>query len=110
MIGGRHSIAGWPSGTSIDSEDTLAFKRRAQNDQFTVQPRSAQRLGHRLVARGGREHHLGSTKLLQLLGDVLGPAVDVMVGAELARQRCLVLAAAMATVRKPIFTANCTPR
>jgi alcohol dehydrogenase len=25
MIGGRHSIMGWPSGTSIDSEDTLAF-------------------------------------------------------------------------------------
>jgi D-arabinose 1-dehydrogenase-like Zn-dependent alcohol dehydrogenase len=25
IIGGRHSIAGWPSGTSIDSEDTLAF-------------------------------------------------------------------------------------
>ena len=25
MIGGRHSIAGWPSGSSIDSEDTLAF-------------------------------------------------------------------------------------
>src|SRR3989442_1752128 len=25
MIGGRRSIVGWPSGTSIDSEDTLAF-------------------------------------------------------------------------------------
>jgi alcohol dehydrogenase/propanol-preferring alcohol dehydrogenase len=25
LIGGRRSIAGWPSGTSIDSEDTLAF-------------------------------------------------------------------------------------
>jgi D-arabinose 1-dehydrogenase-like Zn-dependent alcohol dehydrogenase len=25
MIGGRHSIQGWPSGTAIDSEDTLAF-------------------------------------------------------------------------------------
>jgi D-arabinose 1-dehydrogenase-like Zn-dependent alcohol dehydrogenase len=25
MIGGRQSIAGWPSGSSIDSEDTLAF-------------------------------------------------------------------------------------
>ena len=25
MLGGRHSIAGWPSGSSIDSEDTLAF-------------------------------------------------------------------------------------
>ena len=25
LIGGRRSIAGWPSGRSIDSEDTLAF-------------------------------------------------------------------------------------
>ena len=25
LIGGRRSIAGWPSGTSIDSQDTLAF-------------------------------------------------------------------------------------
>ena len=25
LIGGRRSIEGWPSGTSIDSEDTLAF-------------------------------------------------------------------------------------
>jgi D-arabinose 1-dehydrogenase-like Zn-dependent alcohol dehydrogenase len=25
MIGGRQSLAGWPSGSSIDSEDTLAF-------------------------------------------------------------------------------------
>ncbi|MBX6323714.1 MAG: alcohol dehydrogenase catalytic domain-containing protein [Rhodospirillaceae bacterium] len=25
LIGGRRSVAGWPSGTSIDSEDTLAF-------------------------------------------------------------------------------------
>jgi len=25
MIGGRQSVAGWPSGSSIDSEDTLAF-------------------------------------------------------------------------------------
>jgi D-arabinose 1-dehydrogenase-like Zn-dependent alcohol dehydrogenase len=25
LVGGRRSIKGWPSGTSIDSEDTLAF-------------------------------------------------------------------------------------
>jgi D-arabinose 1-dehydrogenase-like Zn-dependent alcohol dehydrogenase len=25
MIGGRRSIVGWPSGTSIDSQDTLSF-------------------------------------------------------------------------------------
>jgi len=29
LIGGRHSIQGWPSGTSIDSEDTLAFSAQA---------------------------------------------------------------------------------
>ena len=28
LIGGRHSIAGWPSGRSIDSEDTMAFAAR----------------------------------------------------------------------------------
>ena len=25
LIGGRRSVQGWPSGTSIDSEDTLGF-------------------------------------------------------------------------------------
>lgn len=25
LIGGRRSIAGWPSGTAMDSEDTLRF-------------------------------------------------------------------------------------
>ena len=25
MIGGRHAVQGWPSGTSMDSQDTLAF-------------------------------------------------------------------------------------
>ena len=25
LIGGRRSIVGWPSGTSIDSQDTLSF-------------------------------------------------------------------------------------
>ena len=29
LIGGRRSIQGWPSGTSIDSEDTLAFSAQA---------------------------------------------------------------------------------
>jgi D-arabinose 1-dehydrogenase-like Zn-dependent alcohol dehydrogenase len=28
MIGGRRSISGWPSGTSIDSQDCLAFSAR----------------------------------------------------------------------------------
>lgn len=25
MLGGRHALQGWPSGTSMDSQDTLAF-------------------------------------------------------------------------------------
>jgi len=29
LIGGRRSVAGWPSGSSIDSEDTMAFSARA---------------------------------------------------------------------------------
>ncbi len=29
LIGGRRSIQGWPSGTSVDSQDTLAFSARA---------------------------------------------------------------------------------
>jgi len=29
LIGGRRSIQGWPSGSSIDSEDTLAFSARS---------------------------------------------------------------------------------
>jgi D-arabinose 1-dehydrogenase-like Zn-dependent alcohol dehydrogenase len=29
LIGGRRSVAGWPSGTSIDSEDTMAFSSLA---------------------------------------------------------------------------------
>ena len=28
LIGGRRSIAGWPSGRSIDSQDTMAFAAR----------------------------------------------------------------------------------
>jgi D-arabinose 1-dehydrogenase-like Zn-dependent alcohol dehydrogenase len=29
LVGGRHNIQGWPSGTSIDSEDTMAFSALA---------------------------------------------------------------------------------
>ena len=29
LIGGRRSVQGWPSGTSVDSEDTLAFSALA---------------------------------------------------------------------------------
>ncbi|HTM51671.1 MAG TPA: zinc-binding dehydrogenase [Bryobacteraceae bacterium] len=29
LLGGRRSIAGWPAGSSIDSQDTMAFSARA---------------------------------------------------------------------------------
>jgi alcohol dehydrogenase/propanol-preferring alcohol dehydrogenase len=41
LIGGRRSIAGWPSGTAIDSQDTLAFSVlwgvRSMNDVFPLE-------------------------------------------------------------------------
>jgi D-arabinose 1-dehydrogenase-like Zn-dependent alcohol dehydrogenase len=41
LIGGRRSIAGWPSGTSIDSQDTLAFSVltgvRAMTEVFALE-------------------------------------------------------------------------
>ena len=41
LIGGRRSIAGWPSGTSIDSQDTLAFSVlwgvRSMNEVFPLE-------------------------------------------------------------------------
>jgi D-arabinose 1-dehydrogenase-like Zn-dependent alcohol dehydrogenase len=41
LIGGRLSIAGWPSGSSIDSEDTLAFSVvagvRSMNEVFPLE-------------------------------------------------------------------------
>jgi D-arabinose 1-dehydrogenase-like Zn-dependent alcohol dehydrogenase len=41
LIGGRRSVAGWPSGTSIDSEDTMAFAVRTgirpMNEQFPLE-------------------------------------------------------------------------
>ncbi len=40
LIGGRRSIAGWPSGRSIDSEDTMAFAARtgvrSMNEAFPL--------------------------------------------------------------------------
>jgi D-arabinose 1-dehydrogenase-like Zn-dependent alcohol dehydrogenase len=40
LIGGRRSIAGWPSGTSIDSEDTMKFAAlagvRSRNEVFPL--------------------------------------------------------------------------
>ncbi len=41
LIGGRHSIQGWPSGTSIDSQDTMAFSVqagvRSMNEVFPLE-------------------------------------------------------------------------
>ena len=41
MIGGRRSIMGWPSGRSIDSQDTLAFSLltgvRAMTETFPLE-------------------------------------------------------------------------
>jgi D-arabinose 1-dehydrogenase-like Zn-dependent alcohol dehydrogenase len=40
LIGGRRSVSGWPSGTSIDSEDTLRFCAltgiRSRNELFPI--------------------------------------------------------------------------
>jgi len=40
LLSGRRSIAGWPSGTSIDSQDTLAFSVltgvRSMNEVFPL--------------------------------------------------------------------------
>ena len=40
LIGGRRSIAGWPSGRSIDSQDTMAFAARtgvrSRNELFPL--------------------------------------------------------------------------
>jgi len=41
LLGGRRSIAGWYSGTSIDSQDTLAFSTftgvRSMNEVFPLE-------------------------------------------------------------------------
>jgi D-arabinose 1-dehydrogenase-like Zn-dependent alcohol dehydrogenase len=41
LIGGRRSIAGWPSGAPIDSQDTLAFSTltgvRSMNEVFPLE-------------------------------------------------------------------------
>jgi len=41
LIGGRRSVAGWPSGRSIDSQDTLRFSAltgvRSMNEVFPLE-------------------------------------------------------------------------
>ena len=45
LIGGRRSIAGWPSGSSIDSQDTMAFSAltgvRSRNELFPLEQAAA---------------------------------------------------------------------
>jgi D-arabinose 1-dehydrogenase-like Zn-dependent alcohol dehydrogenase len=53
LIGGRRSIAGWPSGSSIDSQDTMAFSAltgvRSMNEIFPLE-RAAD--GYQLMMSG----------------------------------------------------------
>jgi len=54
MIGGRRSIMGWPSGSSIDSQDTLAFSKltgvRAMTQVFPLE-RAADGYEHMMSGR-----------------------------------------------------------
>jgi D-arabinose 1-dehydrogenase-like Zn-dependent alcohol dehydrogenase len=54
MINGRRSIMGWPSGSSIDSQDTLAFSLltgvRAMNEVFPLE-RAAEAYEHMMSGK-----------------------------------------------------------
>ena len=54
FIGGRRSIIGWPSGNSIDSQDTLAFSVltgvRAMNEIFPLE-RAAEAYEHMMSGK-----------------------------------------------------------
>ncbi|MGH8537181.1 MAG: alcohol dehydrogenase [Gammaproteobacteria bacterium] len=54
LIGGRRSIMGWPSGTSIDSQDTLAFSMvtgvRAMTEVFPLE-RAAEAYEHMMSGK-----------------------------------------------------------
>ncbi|MBC8646328.1 MAG: hypothetical protein H7X85_04145 [Thermoanaerobaculia bacterium] len=56
LIGGRRSVAGWPSGRSIDSEDTMAFAARtgvrSMNEIFPLE-RAAEAY-ERMMSGGAR--------------------------------------------------------
>ena len=56
LIGGRRSIAGWPSGTSIESEDTMKFAVltgvRSRNEVFPLN--RAQEAYDRMMSGKGR--------------------------------------------------------
>ena len=54
MIVGRRSIMGWPSGSSIDSQDTLSFSAltgvRAMNEVFPLE-RAAEAYEHMMSGK-----------------------------------------------------------
>ena len=54
FIGGRRSIIGWPSGSSIDSQDTLSFSLltgvRAMNEIFPLE-RAAEAYEHMMSGK-----------------------------------------------------------
>lgn len=54
LIGGRRSIVGWPSGTSIDSQDTMAFcamtQIRSMNEFFPLE-RAAEAYEHMMSGK-----------------------------------------------------------
>jgi D-arabinose 1-dehydrogenase-like Zn-dependent alcohol dehydrogenase len=54
MIGGRRSIIGWPSGSSIDSQDTLSFSMfagvRAMTEIFPLE-RAAEAYEHMISGK-----------------------------------------------------------
>ncbi len=54
FIGGRRSIMGWPSGSSIDSQDTLSFSLltgvRSMNEVFPLE-RAAEAYEHMMSGK-----------------------------------------------------------
>jgi D-arabinose 1-dehydrogenase-like Zn-dependent alcohol dehydrogenase len=54
LIGGRRSILGWPSGTSIDSQDTLSFSAafgvRVMTEVFPLE-RAAEAYDHMMSGK-----------------------------------------------------------
>jgi D-arabinose 1-dehydrogenase-like Zn-dependent alcohol dehydrogenase len=54
MLLGRRSIMGWPSGTSIDSQDTLSFSVlsgvRSMNEEFPLE-RAAEAYDHMMSGK-----------------------------------------------------------
>ena len=71
----------------------IGSSARADDDELSARLEAAKRGRHRIGDGDGREDHLRAAELVQLLGDVGGFGVDVVVRAKLFRQRLLVFAA-----------------